>query len=100
MPTADELFRAELDRRGIAYSLTAEGTYAVDVGSMSLTSVWKTSGAITSEMAMPGRLPIRGSNPARRLRECTILGRGSPLFAIRLKEWTTASCSTTSCSIG
>ena len=36
MPTADEIFRAELDRRGIAYSLTAEGTYAVDAGSISL----------------------------------------------------------------
>jgi uncharacterized protein YtpQ (UPF0354 family) len=36
MPTADELFRAELDRRGIAYSLTAEGTYAIDLGGTSL----------------------------------------------------------------
>jgi hypothetical protein len=36
MPTADELFRAELDRRGIAYSFTAEGTYAIDLGGTSL----------------------------------------------------------------
>ncbi len=36
MPTADELFRAELDRRGIAFSLTPEGTYAVDLGGASL----------------------------------------------------------------
>jgi hypothetical protein len=36
MPTADELFRAELNRRGIVYSLTPEGTYAVDAGGVTL----------------------------------------------------------------
>jgi uncharacterized protein YtpQ (UPF0354 family) len=38
MPTADELFRAELDRRGIAYSVTSEGLYDVDVGGMNLST--------------------------------------------------------------
>ncbi len=36
MPTADELFRAELERRGIAFSLTSEGSYAIDLHGASL----------------------------------------------------------------
>jgi hypothetical protein len=36
VPTADELFRAELDRRGIAYSLTGDGTYAVELDGTTL----------------------------------------------------------------
>ncbi len=38
MPTADELFRAELDRRGISYSVTSEGLYDVDVGGTTLSA--------------------------------------------------------------
>lgn len=37
MPTADELFRAELARRGIEYSATAEGQYSVEVNDRSVT---------------------------------------------------------------
>ncbi len=101
MPTADELFRAELDRRGIPYSLTAEGTYAVDAGSISLdislANVRRDferdgdAGAISrfvDQIPLDDFASVPTWDEARRT------------CAMRLKQWIRARCLMTSCSIG